>query len=135
MVEEMYILFTSMYRRHPKNILKTSSNMIQMTEVCNHVLILTAKGSDDYTQHQKRGHVALCNEEHSSHKYMNDRNCIRRTSLAYFLRAVRIFMEIPHCTQVFIGLGQPFPLTVIPSISSRYTFTSETEFALEQNQT
>lgn len=53
--------------------------------------------------------------------------------LAYFLRAVRIFMEIPHCTQVFIGLGQPFPLTVIPSISSRYTFTSETEFALQWN--
>lgn len=48
--------------------------------------------------------------------------------LAYFLRAVRIFMEIPHCTQVFIGLGQPFPLTVIPSSSSRYTFTSEIEF-------
>lgn len=50
--------------------------------------------------------------------------------LAYFLRAVRIFMEIPHCTQVFIGLGQPFPLTVIPSSSSLYTFTSEIEFTL-----
>lgn len=47
---------------------------------------------------------------------------------AYFLRAVRIFMEIPHCTQVFIGLGQPFPLTVIPSSSNLYTFTSEIEF-------
>ena len=34
------------------------------------------------------------------------------------LRALRIFMEVPHCTHVFMGLGQPFPLTVMPSSSS-----------------
>lgn len=33
-------------------------------------------------------------------------------------------MDTPHCTQVLMGLGQPFPLTIIPSSSSLNAFTS-----------
>lgn len=42
----------------------------------------------------------------------------------HFFKALRIFIETPHCTQVLIGLGQPLPLTVMPSSSSLYAFTS-----------
>lgn len=45
-------------------------------------------------------------------------------SQTHFFRALRIFMDTPHCTQVLMGLGQPFPFTVIPSSSSLYAFTS-----------
>lgn len=40
-------------------------------------------------------------------------------------------MEIPHWTHDLIGLGQPFPLTVMPSISNRNTFTSGKQSPLE----
>lgn len=49
---------------------------------------------------------------------------IQIISQTHFFRALRIFMDTPHCTQVLMGLGQPFPFTVIPSSSSLYAFTS-----------
>lgn len=36
-------------------------------------------------------------------------------------------MDTPHCTQVLMGLGQPFPLTVMPSSSSLNEATSAME--------
>lgn len=45
-------------------------------------------------------------------------------SQTYFFIALRIFIDTPHCTQVLMGLGQPFPLTVMPSRSNLYAFTS-----------
>lgn len=33
-------------------------------------------------------------------------------------------MDTPHCTQVLMGLGQPFPFTIMPSSSNLYAFTS-----------
>lgn len=78
MLGEIYtFIFTSMYRHHSKNTLKMSSNMIQMAEgtVCNNVLILTAKPSDDYTHNISRhGHAALCSEERFSHICMIEHN-------------------------------------------------------------
>lgn len=45
----------------------------------------------------------------------------------HFFRALRIFIETPHCTQVLMGLGQPLPLTMMPSSSSLYAFTSSNQ--------
>lgn len=53
------------------------------------------------------------------------RGCqVYSSSHTHFFIALRIFIETPHCTQVLMGLGQPFPLTVIPSSSSLNAFTS-----------
>lgn len=49
---------------------------------------------------------------------------IQIISQTHLFRALRIFMDTPHCTQVLMGLGQPFPFTVIPSSSSLYALTS-----------
>lgn len=64
--------------------------------------------------------VLVCGQKESSVMY-NLKVIISQTHL---FRALRIFIETPHCTQVLMGLGQPFPFTVIPSSSSLYAFTS-----------
>lgn len=47
------------------------------------------------------------------------------TRSTHFFIALSTFMEIPHCTHILMGFGQPLPLTVMPSSSRRYSFTSE----------
>ncbi|TNN39442.1 hypothetical protein EYF80_050387 [Liparis tanakae] len=43
----------------------------------------------------------------------------RPAGRTHLFMALRIFMDTPHCTQVLMGLGQPFPFTLMPSSSSR----------------
>ena len=42
----------------------------------------------------------------------------------YFFKTLRTLLETPHWTQCSMGLGQPFPRTLIPSSSERRISTT-----------